>query len=331
MDYKILDSIKNQEENALKEQFALDVLTGFMSKNKFIPSKYFYDDKGSDLFVQITKSKDYYPTNAEKNIFENKKSKIISHFKKNSEVLHLIELGAGDGHKTKLLVDEFIKNSIEIEYNPIDISENAVEGISKKFNDANIKTFGIVGEYIPALKWAYKNKTGRKLILFLGSNIGNFSICDSLVFLQTIWKNLTHDDHILIGFDLKKDINVLLSAYNDEEGITSKFNLNLLTRINKELGANFNIEDFQHFGTYNPNIGGMESYLISKKKQKVKIDYLEKEFEFSEYEPIHLEYSFKYLKEDIEYLARETGFEIVENFIDESGLFVDSLWRVKKK
>lgn len=331
MEYKILDTIKNQEENALKEQLALDVLTGFMSKSKFIPSKYFYDDIGSDLFVKITKSDDYYPTKAERSIFEKNKEQIISHFKGDSELLHLIELGAGDGHKTKLLVDELVKNEINIEYNPIDISENAIVGVSEKFNEAGVNTFGIVGEYIPALKWAYKNKTGKKLILFLGSNIGNFSMCDSLVFLQTIWKNLSHDDHILIGFDLKKDINILLSAYNDKDGITSKFNLNLLSRINKELGANFNIEDFQHFGTYNPNIGGMESYLISKKKQKVKIDYLEKEFEFSEYEAIHLEYSFKYLIEDIQYLAKETGFEIVDNFVDEKGFFTDSLWRVKKK
>jgi len=329
MKYKVLDSIKNQEEDALKEQFALDVLTGFTSEKKFIPSKYFYDDKGSELFVKITDLEEYYPTDSEAEIFEKNKKQIISHFDK--EKLNIIELGAGDGHKTKLLLDEFFKSDVPLQYSPIDISEDAVRGVCEDFSADNFETSGIVGEYVPALKWAYKNQEGKKLILFLGSNIGNFSMRDSLVFLRTIWKNLSKDDHILIGFDLKKDIHLLLDAYNDDKGVTAAFNLNLLTRINKELGANFVVENFQHFGTYNPNIGGMESYLISKKAQKVRVDYLEKEFFFDEFEAIHLEYSFKYLQKDIDFLAKETGFEIVENFTDEKGYFVDSLWKVVKE
>jgi len=328
MNYKILDSIKNADEDALKEQLAMDLLNGLTSSQKSIPSKYFYDDIGSNLFVKITELEEYYPTGCEKEIFETNKEVIIGHF--NREKINLVELGAGDGHKTKLLLDQFTKEDIPIKYVPIDISEEAIRGVSEKFTSESIETFGIVGEYINALSWANKNKPGKKLILFLGSNIGNFSTHDALVFLRTIWKNLSKNDHVLIGFDLKKDINVLLDAYNDKEGVTAAFNLNLLTRINNELGANFDVNSFQHFGTYNPTIGAMESYLISTKKQSVKIDYLEKQFNFEAYEPIHLEFSCKYLESDIEYLAKETGFEIVENFRDKKGYFIDSLWKVIK-
>ncbi|OUS00214.1 hypothetical protein A9Q84_00440 [Halobacteriovorax marinus] len=305
------------------------MLTGFTSEKKYLSSKYFYDDKGSELFVKITDLEEYYPTKAEEEILENNKQKIVSHF--NTQKLNVVELGAGDGHKTKLLLDELFNNDVPLEYNPIDISEDAIKGVCEKLNKDDFETFGIVGEYIPALKWANKNKEGKKLVLFLGSNIGNFSLHDSLVFLRTIWKNLSKDDHILIGFDMKKDINLLINAYNDDKGVTSEFNLNVLNRMNNELGANFVIGSFQHFGTYNPNIGAMESYLISTKSQTVRVDYLEKNFHFDEFEAIHLEYSFKYLQKDIEYLAKETGFEIVENFSDKKGHFVDSLWRVIKE
>jgi L-histidine N-alpha-methyltransferase len=328
MNYKVLESIKNQEEDELKDQLALDILTGFTSKRKYIPSKYFYDDKGSELFVKITEEKEYYLTRSEENIIENNKEKICSYFL--GHKLNVIELGAGDGHKTKLLLDELCRKNIPLEYCPIDISEDAIKGVCNKFGAEKFKTFGIVGEYIPALKWANRNKEGGKLVLFLGSNIGNFSLEDSLVFLRTIWKNLAKDDQVLIGFDLKKDINILLNAYNDRNGVTSQFNLNLLSRINRELGANFVMDNFQHFGTYNAVLGTMESFLISKKPQKIRVDYLEKEFYFDEYEPIHLEYSFKYLNKDIKFLAKETGFEIIENFTDSSGFFVDSLWKVLK-
>jgi L-histidine N-alpha-methyltransferase len=331
MSYKVLDSIKSQDTDSLKEQLAIDVLTGFTSKEKYLSSKYFYDEIGSDLFVNITKSEDYYPTKCEAEIIENHKSAIVERFR--DEKLNLIELGAGDGHKTQLLINEIIKNKIPLEYNPIDISIDAIEGVTNKLKEQDhlFKTFGIVGEYLPALKWAKKNKEGQNLILFLGSNIGNFSLVDSIVFLRTIWNNLSNNDQILIGFDLKKDISTLLSAYNDSEGVTAKFNLNILRRINNDLGGNFDLNNFEHFGTYNPKIGAMESYLISKKEQTVRINHLEKEFTFKEYESIHLEYSFKYLKEDIEYLAKETGFEIIENFTDKKGYFVDSLWKVVKK
>lgn len=330
VNYKVLESIKSEDSDSLKEQLALDVLTGFTSKEKYLSSKYFYDEVGSDLFVEITKSNDYYPTNCEAEIIEEHKSAIVSKLKKDK--LNLIELGAGDGHKTQLLINEIIKSDIPLEYNPIDISIDAIEGVTKKFKDYDsvFKTYGIVGEYLPALKWAQKNKEGQNLILFLGSNIGNFSLVDSIVFLRTIWNNLSDGDQILIGFDLKKEISTLLSAYNDEEGITAKFNLNILSRINNDLGADFDLNNFKHFGTYNPKIGAMESYLISMKEQTVRINHLEKEFTFNEFESIHLEYSFKYIKKDIDFLAKETGFEIIDNFTDKKGYFIDSLWKVKK-
>ena len=330
MKFKILDSIKNEEEDALKEQLALDVLTGFSNKRKYLNSKYLYDERGSDLFVKITQAKEYYPTRSEREIFENHHQDIIKNL--SQEKVNLIELGAGDGHKTEILINELLKQNKDVEYNPIDISEDAIKGLCENLTTKypNLVTEGVVGEYVPALKWTYKNKPGRKLILFLGSNIGNFSLTQALVFLRTIWKNLHGGDHILIGFDLKKDINLLLHAYNDSEGLTSDFNLNLLDRINRDLGGNFDPSKFQHFGTYNPIMGAMESFIVSLESQEVRIDYLEKSFQFDAFEAIHLEYSFKYLLKDIEFLAKEAGFQIIENYYDKKGYFVDSLWRVDK-
>ena len=142
---------------------------------------------------------------------------------------------------------------------------------------------------------------------------------------------MAHDDLVLIGFDMKKDIDVLLSAYNDREGVTAEFNLNLLSRINRELGGDFDVAKFRHFGTYDVFLGAMKSYLVSLESQTVRIEKLACEFEFKAWEPIHTEYSYKYLPEDIEELARETGYEVQREFADGRNWFVDAVWRVQKE
>lgn len=331
MSYVVLDSIKNQDRNTLREQFALDVLTGFSNSQKYLPSKYFYDDLGSELFAKITETEDYYPTNCEFDVFNSNKEEITKVFKTDQHC-NLIELGAGDGRKTKVLLEAFQKENLSFEYLPIDISEAAIDGLmqtmQREFPD--LKQQGIVGEYRDALEWVNKNKQGKNIVLFLGSTIGNFSRSHALVFLRVLWKKLNTDDLLLIGFDLKKDIDKMLWAYNDREGVTKKFNLNVLTRINNELGGEFDITKFDHFGTYNPQNGAMESYLISKEAQSVYISALEKKFSFREFEPIHMEYSYKYLQADIDFLASECGYEIVKTFYDSRRMYSDSLWRVKK-
>ncbi len=330
MDYKVLDSIRNQKKDALKEQFALDVLTGFSAQKKYIPSKYFYDERGSILFEKITDQVDYYPTRCEFEVFEKNKGNIAGAIGK--EHFNLIELGAGDGRKTKVLIDEFMRKDMDFTYIPVDISESAVANMTTKFKEEfdGLKIKGVVGEYIDALDDIRENSAGRNVLLFLGSNIGNFNPEAAFVFLRIIWKHLNPDDYMLIGFDLKKDLKRLTQAYNDTEGVTADFNINVLRRINNELGGTFNLENFTHYGFYNPVIGAMESYLVSLKDQSVFIKEIEKTFHFKAYEPIHLEYSNKYLLEDIQSMANETGFIQVENFFDNERNFVDSLWRVKK-
>ncbi|MCA9687088.1 MAG: L-histidine N(alpha)-methyltransferase, partial [Myxococcales bacterium] len=189
-----------------------------------------------------------------------------------------------------------------------------------------------VSEYFDALRWLNLENSGRrKLVLMLGSNIGNFNPAQTRVFMRTLWNACNPGDLVLTGFDLKKDIDIMLAAYNDREGVTRDFNLNLLRRINRELDGNFNLAGFQHFGTYNVFSGAMESYLVSLRRQEVAIGALNKSFSFAPWEPIFVEYSFKFLASDIEDLAQETGFRPVGAWQDQRGWFCDALWRVHKE
>jgi dimethylhistidine N-methyltransferase len=331
MSITVLDSIKHQHASTQNEMFALDVLTGFSSKPKFLASKYFYDTKGSELFKKITETKEYYPTRCEFEIFNEQKEQIV---KALPSEFSLIELGAGDGRKTRVLLEEMFEQKKDFEYLPIDISESAITEMTTKFVSdytPQLKMHGVVGEYIEGLRWVKENRDKPKVILFLGSNLGNFNETQAIVFLRTIWNSLEAGDVFIMGVDLKKDIDVMLDAYNDAGKVTSDFNLNVLTRINNELDADFDISQFQHFGTYNPKLGAMESYIISMVEQEVSIGYLKKKFVFKSFEPIHMEYSHKYSDQDIQFLANETGFKIDRCFSDSKKYFSDYLFQVVKE
>lgn len=328
--YAVLNPKAFDADSLFKEQFALDVLMGLSTERKFLPSKYFYDEEGSSLFQRIMDLEEYYPTRCEFEIFQARKGEIARRLE--GAPFSCVELGAGDGRKTKVLLRRFREAGLAFRYVPIDISESAVAGLTEDLRREfpGIECRGIVAEYFDALRWLNRNDAQRKLVLFLGSNIGNFDAPRARVFLRTLWNALNGGDWALIGFDLKKDIDVLLRAYNDPAGVTDAFNLNVLTRINRELGADFDVRRFQHFGTYNVFSGAMESYLVSLERQTVQVAALNKSFDFRPFEPIHLEYSYKYLPEDIEALARETGFRVEATFRDSRGYFADSLWRVVK-
>jgi uncharacterized SAM-dependent methyltransferase len=171
----------------------------------------------------------------------------------------------------------------------------------------------------------------KKVVLFLGSNIGNMNPCEAKSFLIRLWNSLNHDDFILIGFDIKKDIKKLIRAYNDNQDITAEFNKNLLYRINKELGGEFDADKFEYFSTYDPQDGAIKSYLISKERQRVYIHAIQKQFHFDAYEAIHTESSYKYDIKDIINLAEKNGFKIEKNYFDKKKYFTNSLWRVVKK
>ncbi|POB13485.1 L-histidine N(alpha)-methyltransferase [Halobacteriovorax sp. DA5] len=330
MEVSILREVSENQVSEFLEEFAIDVLTGLSKTEKKLSTKYFYDDRGSDLFQKITQHGDYYLTRTEFEILLQSGSKLaslISH-----EEIDIIELGAGDGHKSELVIDAFLKEDRKVNYFPIDISVQALKQMQAHItHKSNLSVHGIVADYLEGLKFLKQKSKRRKLVLFLGSNIGNFDRAQSESFLRQLWKHLDNDDYLLIGFDLKKDVEKLHAAYNDSSGYTRDFNLNLLDRINRELGGNFNKEKFQHVGVFNPKLGAMESYLLPKEKQEVYIEELEHLFEFEAYEPLHLEYSFKYSKEDIERTCQHTGFKLKEHFIDKEELFIDSLWQVVKR
>ena len=329
--YKILHENDFADSFDETDAFALDVLVGLSSPRKKLSSKYFYDKKGSELFNKITELPEYYPTGCELEIVQNN-SDSIARYVDYEQPFNLVELGAGFSKKSTALLARFMGRGLDFQYVPIDISREAMHSLISSLDGRfpALEANGLVTDYFNGLKWLNNRFKRKNLVLFLGSSIGNFTHAENCVLLRNIWNCLNHDDVLLIGFDLKKDIDMLLRAYNDSQGITREFNLNLLHRINRELGGNFDVSKWRHFGTYDVFSGGMESYLVSLEKQSVFIEKIGRSFEFDAWEPIHTEYSYKYLISDIEQLASETGFEIYEHLFDTRRYFVDSIWRVYK-
>ena len=243
----------------------------------------------------------------------------------------MVDLGAGDGSKTFLLLEALRAAGASVRYVPVDISEGAMASLHAKVavRMPEQHVHGLVGDYVGALRHLASVDERRRLVLFLGSNIGNFDKPRARAFLRRLWTGLRPGDHALIGFDLKKDIEVLLAAYNDRNGTTAAFNLNLLERINRELGGHFDLSTWRHYGTYNVFTGAMESYIVSLVEQHVPIDALRTSFHFMPWEPIHTEYSYKYLEHDIGDLAAFTGFEVLARYHDDARWFCDALWRVR--
>lgn len=314
---------------AIQNTFAEDVGRGLSSTPKFLSSKYFYDDEGSRLFQEIMKLPEYYLTQAEYEIFSTQTDEIFSVFAADDTPFDLIELGAGDGTKTSVLVDYFLKQKAEFIYVPIDISSEALEVLTGKFaaRFPNLSIQTEQGDYFRTLETFRTKSKKRKVILFLGSNIGNFSQAQAQDFFRQLRAVMNENDLLFIGFDLQKNPRTILRAYDDAEGVTAAFNLNLLTRINRELGADFNTENFLHYASYHPIEGAARSFLISKKNQTVFVDSLSKSFEFAAWEPIFMEISQKYTPTMIEDLARSSDFRVEKNLFDRKKFYTNSVWK----
>ncbi len=310
-------------------EFALDVDKGLSSYPKYLPSKYFYNEKGSRLFQMIMQMPEYYLTDCEFEILRSSSREMLEIASNGMEHINLVEFGAGDGFKTIELLKAFNSNGQKFKYIPIDISIEAIDSlkdnINGKLNGITIEPMNM--EYFKALANLKTDINGRNFVLFLGSNIGNFSLDSAVKFLSNINDNLNDADYLLIGFDLIKDPYIIKEAYDDKYGITRAFNLNLLERINRELGGNFDIDRFDHYPLYNPENGEAKSYIISKKKQEVFIEKLSKTFHFEYAEPVFVEVSQKYTITQIEKLAQDSGFRITDNFYDCKHYFTDSLWQ----
>lgn len=308
-----------------QEAFKKDVIAGMSSNPKKLSSKYFYNEAGDKLFHLIMQQPEYYLTCAEHEILQTHGEQIFSALRTN-EPLRIIEPGAGDGLKTRLIIQHMMLKKQKFIYNPVDISANVLEILCRSLKETfkQVLCEPMVGDY--STMQFDDNDGYTKLMLFLGSNVGNFTYNESLKILSSFSRSLHQGDYFLLGADLVKDPHRILAAYNDANGYTAKFNYNLLERINQELDANFDLRYFFHYPVYNPVLHQAESYLISRRKQTVEIGAAH-QFHIDKWEPIHTEISRKFTVEDIHHLSNACGFDVVADFFDMNHYFCCSLWK----
>ncbi|MBO0322780.1 L-histidine N(alpha)-methyltransferase [Muricauda sp. CAU 1633] len=305
--------------------FEQEVYEGLTAHPKYLSSKYFYDEVGDKLFQDIMAMPEYYLTDCEFNILEANKTEIVDLFVDHGEPFSLFELGAGDGKKTKILLRHLVERNIQFDYRPIDISQNALNELEnalfKEIPEVDINP--LQGTYFDTLRDIGESNGRRKVILFLGSNIGNLLHLQAVEFLKNMKDAINPDDLIFMGFDQKKNPQTILDAYNDQAGITEAFNKNILTRINREMGADFNLDNFLHWEVYDPQSGTAKSYLVSKVEQVAYIESLDLEVPFKRWETIHTEISQKYDDTIVTWLAEEAGLEIATSFSDKEENYKD--------
>ncbi|ANQ50778.1 L-histidine N(alpha)-methyltransferase [Flammeovirga sp. MY04] len=302
-----------------KTLFAQHVEKGLSAPSKFLSSMYFYDKKGEALFRKIMNLEEYYLTNSEMEILMFQGHEIAQLLK--DEEVEIIELGAGDGIKTKELLRHFDKKNTV--YRPIDISEQAIIDISKKMSEwiPNLQVKGVCGDYFKMLDQLKSD--AKKVILFLGSNLGNMSDDQAKGFIHQLNNVMQKGDQLMLGLDLIKSKDIVLPAYSDNKGITAEFNLNLLDRINRELGGNFDRSQFEHVATYSEHEGIAKSYIKSKVDQTVTIEENETSYHFKKDELIHTEISRKYDLDIIRNIIEGTSLHLDYQFTDNKQYFTD--------
>lgn len=283
--------------NEKETDFYRDVMKGLTKEQKYLPSKYFYDERGSDLFEQICELSEYYPTDCEMEIMRNDIDEITGMIGKD---VQLIELGSGSSIKTRLLLEHCENLAM---YVPVDISGSFLKEVAGKlsaeFPDVEIQP--VAADYTTQFEIPESDSINKKVVYFPGSTIGNFTRSRASKFLTSVGKNLSPGDGLLIGVDLKKEVGVLEAAYNDSKGVTAEFNKNILTRLNRELGADFDVDRFQHRAFYNSKKGRIEMHLESLTDQHVQLNG--QQISFQKGETIHTENSHKYRIEEFEEIA----------------------------
>jgi len=303
----------------IEKSFAEEIAFSLNEDSKFISPKFFYDKKGSNLFESICSVPEYYPTRTEISILKKLDHDLPSYLNEN---VRLVELGSGASVKTRLILDVFTKLQAKTEYFPIDISEILTESSEQLLKDyPTLNITGIIDTYEGGLEFLQNYDDKQNLIIFLGSSFGNFSPNDGEIFLKKIFSTMKKGDLFLIGLDLVKDKKILESAYDDPSGVTAKFNLNVLSRINDELDANFIINNFSHYSIYNENDQRIEMNLKSLIPQSVIIKKSNLSLNLDEGELIHTEYSHKYNPSQIKTLLCDIGFEIKNMWLDDKKYF----------
>ena len=327
-EYEIVENNRFQlyrlQSEVVRHSFAEDVHDGLRNTPKKLLPKYFYDDIGSELFEKITSTPEYYPTRTERQILKNSMNEIksICH-----DIKIISELGSGSSEKTNIILESFLAEKQELTYIPIDVSDILIpssERLLSRYHNLDIT--GIVAEYEPGLSLLTGFDDYAKLLIFLGSSIGNYNREEAGDLLQNISDSMGERDFVLIGFDLVKDSNILNQAYNDSEGITEAFNLNILSRINRELDGNFNLEDFSHKAFYNIIASRIEMHLVSQKDQQVFLKSLNRKYEFKMGESIHTENSHKFTDQSIAEMAASAGLNVVKTWKDPNNYFALTLF-----
>ena len=298
-----------------REALTADVLEGLSRKQKSVPSRWLYDAKGSDIFEDITELEEYYPARTERGILKQCAPEIAARTEPGSV---LIEFGSGSSIKTEILLTALDKLA---GYVPLDISEpalvDAARRISQRFPDLTIEP--IVADFCDPVDLPQHLEQGPRLGFFPGSTIGNLQPDDAVILLERFADILGSGSRLVIGVDLQKDIARLEAAYDDAKRVTAEFNLNLLRRLNRELGADFDVEKFTHRAVYNTQEHRIEMHLVSNKDQTAAVAGTL--FDFSEGETIHTENSYKYTISGFRDLAARAGWQIVETWTDPDTLF----------
>ncbi|MBT8119245.1 MAG: L-histidine N(alpha)-methyltransferase [Gammaproteobacteria bacterium] len=294
--------------------FREDIIRGLSAPEPYILPKYFYDETGSRLFEDICNTQEYYPTRTEVSIIRNNIDDIVNTLGKDCL---LIEPGSGDSYKVRLLLDALRP----VAYLPIDISrrylQDEAQKLAAEFTWLNVHA--VCADFTGNLELPYHVEAVNKVAFFPGSTIGNFLPQQAVTVLREIRMMVGDDGGLLIGVDLQKESAILNAAYNDREGFTEQFNKNLLLRINRELGADFDLEQFEHLAFFNKEKHRIEMHLVSRQDQHISIG--DQVFKFEKGQRIHTEYSHKYTVEHFQQLAREAGFNSVKTWLDEERLF----------
>lgn len=315
---------KNTEN--VDDRFARDVRAGLGKSPKTLSCVYFYDRTGSGLFEKICRQPEYYCTRAEAEIIKRHARDIAAICDRTSRI---VELGSGNSEKTRILLETFIDSDIQATYYPIDVSHAVLEESAAVLKEAcpplNVRP--IAARYEDGLGML-ETVDGKILLLWLGSSIGNYERESANAFIARLKSRLSIGDHFLLGVDLVKDPAVLEAAYNDRSGATAAFNLNLLARINRELGGHFRLQRFKHQATFNAEEGCIEMYLVSSCVQEVRIDALDLSVRFEEGERIHTENSYKYRPEEISLLGSRNGLSLINQWFDSGKRFSLNLFEV---
>jgi dimethylhistidine N-methyltransferase len=311
-----------------EDDFANDVRAGLTARPKRLAPKYFYDALGSHLFEAICHLPEYYLTRAETEILSSYSAEMVRQVSGGVNPVNLVELGSGSAVKSRYLIRSLLETQSRLHYQPIDISASMLgESSTALLNEfSGLRITAVAGDYTQGMNLIQRQSGERVLVLFLGSNIGNYDPDESRALIGSVRASLQPADALLLGADLKKPAEVLEAAYDDALGVTAAFNLNLLVRINRELGGEFDVSRFAHRALYNDLQDRVEMHLESTVEQDVEIGALGLRIRFAEGETIHTESSYKYNESGLRKLAEDTGFTMARSWIDARGQFSCNLW-----